>query len=275
MPTWAHEAIKATHRKTAEYLATVQDKQPHVKLEPVEVALAVEEHRWAWKPDKVRLVLIAESHVYTSPQDLKAKVTAGMLPGEAHQAPAQFVRFIYCLGYGEQELLEEPKPQSNPGTFQFWTIFARAAGTTASKPASSAPLAQKVAWKIETLKALQAKGIWLLDASVHAFYFPGEGQDKIAPANGKKVRDVKKLLPACGKMVHRLWWQGYGKQLLNTHCQSASRWVIGHGVAHAAPYLFNEADCGKENWIYQPNASIKKKVKEERMAKLLAVVEVL
>src|SRR5436305_8632592 len=73
--------------------------------EPLEVALAVESHRWAWRPESVSVMLIAESHVYTSENDLAITVRQDLLPPEARHAPSEYVRLVYCLGYGENEIL--------------------------------------------------------------------------------------------------------------------------------------------------------------------------
>ncbi len=97
--------------------------------ESIEVALAVEKHRWAWKPEKVRLVLIAESHVYTTPDDLRIKIIKSWLPALAQHTPSEFVRLVYCLGYGESEILSAyPNPKNDIGTWQYWDIFGRLCG---------------------------------------------------------------------------------------------------------------------------------------------------
>jgi hypothetical protein len=53
--------------------------------------IAVEEHRWFWRPDRIKFVLLAESHVYTDTDDLQCKITGLNLPPEAQKAPRQFV----------------------------------------------------------------------------------------------------------------------------------------------------------------------------------------
>jgi hypothetical protein len=52
------------------------------------------------------LVLIAESPVYTLPQDFALHVRRALLPPEARHAPSEFVRLIYSLGYGKNSLLD-------------------------------------------------------------------------------------------------------------------------------------------------------------------------
>ena len=52
------ETIQECHRRLAAILGP--------GAEPVEVLLRAEEHRRYWRPDRVRVVLLAESHVYTT-----------------------------------------------------------------------------------------------------------------------------------------------------------------------------------------------------------------
>lgn len=146
------------------------------KSEPVDVALAVEEHRWHWMPHKVKLVLLAESHVYTTRDDVALSINASSLPQAARSAPAQFVRLVYCLAYGERSLLSgAPVGLKNHGTPQFWRLLGCVAGTDGIRPTVKAwrQIGPRLRWKVGTLLALQARGIWLMDASVHALYKPG------------------------------------------------------------------------------------------------------
>jgi hypothetical protein len=140
-------------------------------------SLVVDEHRQYWRPEKIRLVLLAESHVYTTNEELRRTLKShDQIP---KSLPRGFVRFVYCLGYGENELLDEPV-DSNPGTWQFWKIFHTCVhGAT---PASSFNLLLKKRTKLEAriqnkivlLQDLKARGIWLVDASVDALYQPGK-----------------------------------------------------------------------------------------------------
>jgi hypothetical protein len=49
----------------------------------------------------------------------------------------------------------------NPGTDDYWAIFSKCADTWTG-------VTGNLSWKLQTLKKLQEKGIWLLDASIHA-----------------------------------------------------------------------------------------------------------
>jgi hypothetical protein len=59
------------------------------EVEPFE-ALEAELHRWFWRPAGVRVVLLAESHVFTSPSDLQRSIVR--LPGAPAGIPPGFVR---------------------------------------------------------------------------------------------------------------------------------------------------------------------------------------
>jgi hypothetical protein len=140
-------------------------------------SLVVDEHRQYWRPSKVRLVLLAESHVYTTNEELRSTLkNHDRIP---ESVPRGFVRFVYCVGYGENELLDK-QLDSNPGTWQFWKIFHTCVyGATSVSSFSlllkrTTKLEERIQNKIELLQHLRARGIWLVDASVEALYQPGK-----------------------------------------------------------------------------------------------------
>jgi len=93
--------------------------------EPIEVLQCAEEHRAYWRPERVRVVLLAESHVYTETSELDRRVVLPSFMGI--DVPRGFVRLVYCLGYGENSLLDLPIfIPANSGTPQFWKIFIAA-----------------------------------------------------------------------------------------------------------------------------------------------------
>jgi hypothetical protein len=51
-----------------------------------------------WRPPTPRLVLVAESHVFTTLLDLAVTYQN---PSGAIHAPSNYVRLVYCLAYGE------------------------------------------------------------------------------------------------------------------------------------------------------------------------------
>ena len=85
---------------------------------------AVAAWRTTWRPERVRVVLLAESHVGEHPGDSRIGVTSLYWVGRS--LPDRYVRLIYCLGYGESSICSRP-PESNGGTPQFWNIFGQVA----------------------------------------------------------------------------------------------------------------------------------------------------
>ena len=223
------QRIKAALAEGAKLL-----RQAGIEPETPGVALAVEKHRFAWRPKSVKVVLIAESHIYTSASDFALRVCKDFLPPEAQDTPSEFVRIIYCLGYGEPELLSGKTQQRNAGTRQFWDLFGKLAGT-GKQPCRSRGISRRdrIQWKVDTLSKLQTKGVWVLDASLHAMYTPG----------GKRISNKLKFA------LHQLWWQEYGSHLLSGFPQ-AKVWIIGKTVADDLKKIKIPFD----GWIYQPGA---------------------
>jgi hypothetical protein len=149
-----------------------------VGAESVDVLRRAEEHRRYWRPERVKVVLLAESHVYTTPDELRR--TISLPPSAPAGLPRGFVRLVYCLGYGENRLLNQSiESPANTGTPQFWKIFYSCANPITANSdfapiQASTPPAQRIANKIRLLNTLQEMGVWLLDASLAALYLPGQ-----------------------------------------------------------------------------------------------------
>lgn len=148
------------------------------EIEPFEALERAEVHRAFWRPTTVRVVLLAESHVFTGASDLERRIVR--VPREPAGIPTSFVRLVYCLGYGENDILDRRiSAPPNAGTPQFWRIFASCLGGRL-QPAdfratlgSSVPSHVRVANKLALLDRLRDAGVWLLDASPAALYGPG------------------------------------------------------------------------------------------------------
>lgn len=218
--------------------------------EAAEVSLAVEAHRWAWKPERPTKFLIAESHVFTSDDDLKIKVRNEFLPPEL-QLPPEFVRLVYCLGYGENGLLTRTPQVRNTGTWQYWNLFGTIAETL-PRPRASESQETRLKWKVATLKELSRKGIWLLDSSLHGIYAPG----------GLRVGDITFAL-------HKIWLEHYGAWLIQQF-KPIQIWAIGKGVASTLAALGLKVN----GWIYQPNArSVDTHARDLRLDALLTAFD--
>src|SRR5438105_4344580 len=85
-------------------------------IDSFNVIREVERYRQFWKPDQVRVILLAESHVRTSLEDFAYRWSYNT---DKHYQ-GNFVRFVYCLANGERDLVPIA---SNKGTWQFWKIL--------------------------------------------------------------------------------------------------------------------------------------------------------
>ena len=227
MPELTKEALKNLQQTHAEGCALLE--QFNYKPESFEIAEEVERHRWHWKPKKPKLLLVAESHVFTSEEELQLKVNPDkikqFLLSGSKLPPVNFVRLVYSLAYGENDLLLAPGI-SNYGTPAYWDIFGRVTFRCPQPRAEDgAPFSDRMKWKVETLRELYRMDIWLLDASVHAIYL---GNRRRLPAQVQND-DVQKKL-------HEQWWNGYGKFLVG-QSDSPKIWVIGK-IVHDC-FVFN------------------------------------
>lgn len=235
LPASALTQLRRTHAAGVELLTSHK-----LMAEAEEVEVQVERHRWFWRPNKPRILLVAESHVFTSDEDRKVRIDQSKISrfGKANASlpPESFVRLVYCLGYGETQLLKSaPAHLNNPGTPRYWDIFGRVTGRGPQpRPESGAELTDRLIWKIETLRQMCRQGIWLLDASVHAIY-RGYGH---------------RLPPAIKADLHRQWWNGYGRHVIAS-CGKTKVWVIGKTVYNCLSTLPGWRCRG---WVYQPNA---------------------
>ena len=128
--------------------------------EPPESVQLVETYRRYFKPENVKVLLLAESHVFTGNNDRKIAVPAiPALPGY----PTHYARFVYCLGYGEKNLTESPSHPPRDGTPQFWKIFFSCCNPVSASSdfapiLSRTPYPQRLHNKIALLKRLKEKG---------------------------------------------------------------------------------------------------------------------
>lgn len=142
----------------------------------LDVVKKVEEYRQFWKPTKINVLLLAESHVYTSEKDFEAESKRSLLEILFPNYPSRYVRFVYCLGYGENELLNR-RLEDNPGTSQYWKIFSSCIANSLDDLGfhritrkENPYLLQRLKNKIGILQEMKRKGVWLLDASIVGIY---------------------------------------------------------------------------------------------------------
>jgi hypothetical protein len=92
--------------------------------------------------------------------------------------PTEYARFVYCLSYGESEMLIHNRPVKNSGTRQYWEMFYSCLHEIDTRVAflglhKKIPFQQRIQNKISLLKKLKNSGIWLVDASIVALYNQG------------------------------------------------------------------------------------------------------
>lgn len=162
--------------------------------EPPEAALAVEAWRQAFRPARVRLLLLAESHMAMTAAELACPLV--LPPGLDWPIPAGFARpcfarHVYCPAYGESALAPT-LPSGNAGTPQYWRLLAALEGSAAPTRAAWPGLGARLAAKAALLRRLQARGIWLTDASLVAVAGPG-GRRAAPPLHAAAIRESWRL----------------------------------------------------------------------------------
>jgi hypothetical protein len=190
------------------------------RAECLEAAVEVERLRQACRPESVRVVLLAESHVWTSRDEIRSRVL------QPNGIETGFARFVYCLGYGEPQLVEPAVTPNRRGVSgQFWTLFhdtidgpdiphARlmCGGETDSQ--------KRVRNKLDLLEKMRSAGIWLVDASVTALYPKGA----LAASGG----DFLAILRAC--------WESHVGEVV-CRCPPSAVLIVGKGVETAVGKL--------------------------------------
>lgn len=186
-------------------------------MESEEYRESVRAWRNAWRPSRVRVLLIAESHVGPRPGDERVRVTVP----NGRELPSSYCRLVYCLGYGEPHLCS-PQPQANAGTRPFWNIVAAIAlGPGIVQPTGSTIGPMRVQWKLGVLRRLRDAGVWLVDASVLPLYDP------------TRPRNRKKIIAGHGyrRIVRESFTQFVWPEVADEPLEQV--WIIGRGVERA------------------------------------------
>ena len=204
-------------------------------IEPLESVKLVEEYRRYWKPEKVRVVLLAESHVFTSDEDRRIVIPhIDDLPGY----PTRYARFVYCLGCGERTLTKNPHHPRGDGTPQFWKVLYACNNPITTLEdflpvLGETPPRQRLRNKIVLLKELKEKGIWLVDASVVGLY-----------------RKREKVLGVAAAI--RESWRSYTRQVI-TSVNPDHVICVGKGVAEIVKKDLETLYPNRHTVFNQPN----------------------
>src|SRR5205823_9640324 len=77
MPDIPHDTL--THLRRTHAAGVTLLASHGFRAEAVEVVIEVERHRWFWRPSKPRILLVAESHVFTSDEDRRIRIDRTMI----------------------------------------------------------------------------------------------------------------------------------------------------------------------------------------------------
>jgi len=200
----------------------IKTKFSNFEIEPFCIVKSVSDHRYFWKPEKVRILLLAESHVYTYIEEYNKTMQYDDFP-ELDGCPTNYVKLVYCLGYGEKGF---SKVNSKAGTPPFWKIFTSCIHQNYHSEFKKILLGktknqnQRLRNKIALLKKLKERGIWLVDASIVA------------------INETSKLSPKIKDEILKISWkQHISKVITDSHPEKII--VIGVNVSKI---LKNELD---------------------------------
>lgn len=192
------------------------------QIDSLNVVEQVEQYRQWWKPSKATVFLLGESHIATSEEDSKLECNRQDQNKLIPNYPTRYVRAIYCLGYGESDILNR-NAGNNSGTFQFWQIFSsciakdcNSLGFEKILKGDTPNFFERLRNKVSILKEMQRRGIWLMDASIIGIYGNEENH------GWKMDKDLKnRIIISC--------WDAY---ILNQIVESQPKHiiVIGKGV---------------------------------------------
>lgn len=210
------------------------------EIESFESIQLVEEYRKYWKPKNVKIILLAESHVFTSDSDRDIKLKNNTkLPS----FPREYAKFVYCLAYGERTLTNDKSHPRRDGTPQFWKIFYscvnKVEGNQDFEPIlSKTPYSERILNKIAILNKMKESGVWLVDTSIAALYNSGKKPNS-------KIRS----------QAIKASWKGYTKNVIQ---ESNPDYVIiiGKDVARTIEKEIKNIMGSSYSVISQPNAHL-------------------
>ena len=185
-----------------------------LEFESFKVVKSVDDHRNFWKPENVKVMLLAESHVFTKDSEHDSNMRYDEFV-DLEECPTGYVKLVYCIGYGEKDMVKIPV---NRGTPQFWKIFVSCLNQNVDLEGKKILLSQtqdfhqRIHNKISVLEQLKKKGIWLVDASIVALY-----------------NDTRKPDPDMMERIIKISWKSYISKVIQD-VNPEKIIVIGKGV---------------------------------------------
>lgn len=187
---------------------------PPGDCEPFDSVCVAKKYYDYFRPEKVRVILLAESHAYDSDDCINVNrptISYDHVPALEYDGPRDFVALVYCLAYGEESILEKRDCEKSlqtinalksKGTPQFWKLFAACAGDERNPSASygcnllksKTNVSERIRNKLNILKRLKDRGIWLLDTSIVAWYISQPTEYNITKTS-KMIHKLQKARP--------------------------------------------------------------------------------
>jgi len=241
------ETLESTHGKIKELYPTVDSYN---------VVREVDKYRNYWRPVKINVILLAESHVYTSDEDFKIKIDYSSYEDLIPNYPDRYVRFVYCFGYAEHSLLKNISSDKKLrlGTPQFWKIFSVCVSENGkfdfnSIKKTTTKTDERIKNKINLLNRLRKRGIWLVDGSIVGLYNEGE-------------KPPSKVM----KEILRISWENYVKELV-VNAKPKYIMCIGKFVRDTLKENIAETNIPFD-YIHQPQAHLTSEEREKEYRKL-------
>ena len=236
----------------------IKSKLYKFDVEPTEIIYNVYLLRKFWKPKKIKILLLAESHVWTELKEYKTTINNISNLNLDENYPTNYSKFVYCLGYGENHILKK-KIDRNNGTPQFWKLFyglfydlsKENKVNVAKTYIKDADV--RISNKINLLNRMKEKGVWLLDASPIALYRNGEKPN---------INFYKEVLD--------LSWKYYLKPYIEKE-RPDKIIIVGKQVYDTLEYNFIESKLNNIEWIYQPQGVRSKEAIKNNYKKLFSI----
>lgn len=186
------------------------------QIDSLDVVKQVEQYRQFWRPEEAKVILLAESHVYTTEEEFASECNRFALNNFIQNYPTHYVRFVYCLGYGEPDILNKQLESNRGRTSQFWKIFSSCVAKNDADLGfqgiltGKTQLHQRLRNKVSILQEMRRRGIWLVDASIVGIY---------GAVKKQKVKET--IITTCwDAYIKNVIFESYPKHII----------VIGKGV---------------------------------------------
>ena len=233
-------------------------KEFYPNVDSYDVVREVDKYRNYWRPTRTNVVLLAESHVFTSDEDSKVRIDYSHYKDLIPDYPEGYVKFVYCFGYAEHTLLREVPHgmKLRSGTPQFWKILALCTSKGRkfdldSIKKTTTETDERIRNKIHLLNELkERRGVWLVDGSIVGLYHTA----------------VEKPPTKIMEKILQISWDNCVKSLVQG-AEPRYMMCIGKFVYDTLNTRITETGI-KFDYIYQPQSRLTSEEREKQYANL-------